>query len=390
MTAQASVGRDDIGTIDDLHASATKLTGLADFGSDDYLPALTVLLDSLKAEAGLTPLGNKVTRASLRTALVGRLLSEVAWQLDPTYESVEIERPIFVMGLPRSGTTALHRLLCADPANQGLELWLTEFPQARPPRDTWDSNPVYARMQEGFAQFHKANPSFGGLHYMTADMVEEDWRLLVQSFLSHSFESLAHVPTYAGWLEEQDWTDAYARHRRNLQMIGSNDAGRRWALKNPSHIWALDAIMANYPDALIVHTVRDPRTTIASMCSLAAAATTGQSTVFVGGQIGTDMLDMWSRGCDRYLEARSRYDSAQFLDVDYREFISDPVAATEGIYRHFGLPLSDEGRAAIAADYAASQEGHRKPAHRYELADFGLTEQQVENRFEAYLDAYFR
>ncbi|EUA51892.1 sulfotransferase family protein [Mycobacterium xenopi 3993] len=128
-------GRTDVGTVEDLHESATKVTGLDDFGSDEdnYREALTVLLDSYRREADLTPLGSKMNRFFLRGALVARLLSEAAWKQYPEHADVVIERPIFVTGLVRTGTTALHRLLGADPAHQGLQMWLAEYPQPRPP-----------------------------------------------------------------------------------------------------------------------------------------------------------------------------------------------------------------------------------------------------------------
>lgn len=162
--------RTDVGTVDDLHASATKLTGLDDFGTDDdnYREALGVLLDSYKREAELTALGSKMNRFFLRGALVARLLSESAWKQHPAYADVAIERPIFVTGLPRTGTTVLHRLLGADPAHQGLHLWLAEFPQPRPPRDTWDSNPWYSQLNEQFNKHHAENPEYTGLHFMAA------------------------------------------------------------------------------------------------------------------------------------------------------------------------------------------------------------------------------
>ena len=136
--------RTDVGTVDELHASATKLIGLDDFGADDdnYREALEVLLDSYRREAGLTVLGSKMNRFFLRGALVARLLSESAWKQYPQHADVAIERPIFVTGLVRTGTTALHRLLGADPAHQGLHLWLAEFPQPRPPRDNLGLEPV--------------------------------------------------------------------------------------------------------------------------------------------------------------------------------------------------------------------------------------------------------
>lgn len=374
-------GRDGIGTPEDLHASASKITGLHDFGDDDYLDGLHVLLESYEKDAELTPRGNKAARAFLRGALVARLLSEQSWKQHPEHADVPIERPIFVTGLPRTGTTALHRLLTADPAHQGLEVWLTEMPQPRPPRDTWADNPIYQAIQSGYERHHIEHPEFMGVHYMSADMVEECWQLLRQSMRSISYECLAHLPTYSAWLDTQDWTPAYRRHRRNLQLIGMGDAGRRWVLKNPSHLFALDALLEVYPDALIVQTHRSPRTSMASMCSLSAHATAGWSDKFTGAVIGRDQLELWSRGLRRFRAERAERDARQFFDVDYDDFVRDPMGTVEAIYTHFGLPLDDAARGAMAALHDDSRTGAARPAHRYELADFGLTAQEIDEHF---------
>ena len=376
-------GRTDVGTVEDLHASATKMVGLDDFGpdDDDYREALGVLLDSYAHEADLTELGSKMNRFFLRGALVARLLSQAGWNAHPEYERVAVERPIFVTGLPRTGTTALHRLLGADPQHQGLEMWLAEFPQPRPPRDTWDANPVYQQMQAQFARHHEENPDYTGLHFMTADGLEECWQLLRQSLHSVSYETLAHLPSYSRWLSERDWTPSYRRHRRNLQLIGLNDPGKRWVLKNPSHLFALDAIMEVYPDALVVQCHRPPETILASMCSLAQHTTEGQSGKFVGAQIGIDEMETWARGLELFNSQRAKYDPAQFCDIDYREFVADPVATASGIYDRFGIALSDEASQAMDEDYAASQTGPRAPKHHYALEDYGLTAEQVRERF---------
>ena len=138
--------RTDVGTVEDLRASAVKAVGLDDFGADDdnYSEALAVLLDSYRNDADLTEIGSKMSGSSCAT-LVARLLSEASWQRYPEHAGVEIVRPIFVTGLPRTGTTALHRLLCGDPRHQGLELWLAEFPQPRPPREIWPGQPGFRR-----------------------------------------------------------------------------------------------------------------------------------------------------------------------------------------------------------------------------------------------------
>ncbi|MFJ4657884.1 sulfotransferase family protein [Nocardia sp. NPDC088792] len=374
-------GRTNVGTLEDLHASATKVVGLDDFGSDDYREALGVLLESYQRDAGLTELGSKMSRYFLRNALVARALSEASWKANPEYAETPVARPIFVTGLPRTGTTALHRLLAADPQHQALEMWLADFPQPRPPRETWADNPIYQQLDAGFAQHRIENPEFMGVHYMTAAEVEECWQLLRQTVKSIAYESLAYLPTYSQWLQQQEWTDAYARHKANLQLIGLGDT-RRWVLKNPSHLFALDALMEVYPDALIIQTHRDPVTIVGSSCSLSEQATKGWSTTFVGEKIGATQLELWSRGLREFTSARKRYNPDQFLDIEFDELRADPFGTVEKIYSTFGLESTDTGRAAMRALDEDSKSGDRKPQHKYSLADYGLTEDRVRAEFE--------
>jgi hypothetical protein len=374
-----------VGTVEDLHASASRRTGLTDFGTDDYTDGLAVLLDSYAREEGLTSLGARAQRAVLRGALAARLFSEAAWQAYPEYARVPIDRPVFITGLPRTGTTALHRLLTADPASQGVQMWLAEVPQPRPPRETWAGNPVFEQIQAAYAQHHVEHPEFMGVHYMAADQVEECWQMLRQSMRSVSFECLAHVPGYSAWLRRQDWTGAYRRHRGNLQMIGLHDGDKRWVLKNPSHLFALGALLAVYPDALVIQTHRAPRTAIASVCSLAAQASAGWSSVFTGKVVGRDQLELWSSGLDRFTAERARHDPKRFHDVWYDDLVANPVGTVEAIYQHFGLPLSGAAADAMRILTAASPAGGGS-AHRYTLEAFGLTGEDVDERFGTYTE----
>jgi hypothetical protein len=370
-----------VGTAEELHEAAARITGLGDFGADDYRDGLEVLLDSYARDAGLTGKGTRVARALLRGALAARLFSEAAWARHPEHAQVAIDRPVFVTGLPRTGTTALHRLLTADPAHQGLEMWLTQVPQPRPPRETWATDPVFQYIQAGFERHHVSYPEFMAVHYMAADQVEECWQLLVQSMRSVSFECLAHLPGYSSWLRGQDWTGAYRRHRRSLQLIGLPDRVRRWVLKNPSHLFALDALLRVYPDAMVIQTHRPPRVAIASVCSLAAQASAGWSEIFQGEVVGRDQLETWAHGLECFTEVRATRDPAQFCDVAYDEFVADPIATIEAVYGYFGLPLTDAAVAAMRTLHQQSA-GAARPAHRYALSDFGLTGEQVDERFQ--------
>jgi hypothetical protein len=388
-------GEPGIGSVASLCAAATGLTGLDDFGAegpggDSFRDGLAVLLDSYEREADLTARGVRVTRALLRGALTARLFSEAGWGRHPSYEEVNVERPLFVTGLPRTGTTALHRLLTADPAHQGLQLWLAEVPQPRPPRESWPDDPVFQAIQAGVQRHQVAHPEFMGVHFMAAGQVEECWQLLRQSMRSVSWECLAHLPSYSSWLAGQDWTAAYRRHRRNLQLIGLPDQGHRWVLKNPSHLFALPALLEVYPDALIIQTHRSPRTAIASVCSLAAQASEGWSETFRGEVLGRDQLELWARGLGLFTAARASCDQARFCDVDYDDFVADPLGTMERVYDRFGLTLTGEAadtmRALATGDAGGSLAG--RPAHRYTLSDFGLTGEQVDERFEGYQGAH--
>ncbi|HEX7717321.1 MAG TPA: sulfotransferase [Marmoricola sp.] len=375
--------RADVGSYEDIVAAAERTTGMTDMGGTAHEEGLRILVEDLNSpEAGLTGRGNYFQRSEVKSALVGRLLTQAQFNARPEYADVPIERPIFVIGLPRTGTTALHRLLHADPMAQGLEMWITQYPQPRPPRETWEDDPIFTAMQQGFAAHHVSNPEYLGIHYLDATTVEECWRLLRQTGKSNSYESLAYVPRYTEWLKKQDWSDAYARHKQNLQLVGLNDQEKRWVLKNPSHLTALDALMTVYPDALIVYTHRDPVTCIASSCSLSAETTAGHSTTFVGETIGRTQLDLWSRAYHAFHDARPGYDQAQFADVAFSDLRADPLGVTRQVYEQFDLPWTTDVEATIREIDRESKEGAAKPSHSYSLADYGLSDDQVLAAFD--------
>lgn len=378
-----------LGTLEELHHAASAGTGLDDFGNPDYREAMQVLMESYIHDAGLTEAGVQRIRAMLGTVLETRLRLQQAYTRWPKAADVAIRRPLFVTGLPRTGTTALHRLLCLDPAHQGLEHWLTEAPHPRPPKSSWADNPDHQRMQQFLDAHHEAKPEMKGIHFMSPDMVEECWRAERLSMRSIAFQNTAHLPTYSDWLAARDMAPAYGAHREMLRMIGLDDLDRRWVLKSPSHLFGLDALMATYPDALVIQTHRHPRTIVASVSSLNHSASAGTSTVFTADVVGRDCLDLWARGTETFRAARQKYDSAQFADVYYEDFVADAPGVVEAIYRQFGLPSSREVHAGVAASHEQSKAGERRPVHHYSLSDFGLTESEVDAKFAGYVDEYF-
>lgn len=371
-----------------LHERAVERTGLSDFGGTDHHEPLAVLLDAYQAEAGLTEAGWAKVTETLVQSLASRLRTEAAWRAHPAHETTPVVRPVFVTGLPRSGTTALHRLLCADSAHQGLELWLAAAPQPRPAREEWPANPDFVAMQEAIDRRNAAVPGLKGMHFMAPDAVEECWWLERQCLRSIAFPSVAHLPSYTRWLAGQDQTSTYARHRRILQLIGMTDPTRRWVLKNPGHLFSLDALLAVYPDALVVQTHRDPRSVVASVSSLTSRTSRGHSEVFTPPVVGRDSLEMWAGATERFLAERARHDAGQFVDVHYDEFVADPVGTVARVYTALGTPFDESVRGPVVAADDVSRRGDRRPDHRYSLEEFGLSEGEVAERFSDYLAAH--
>ena len=370
---------------DALHEAAHAATGLADFGPDGYREGLRRLLHSWDEDADLSPEGRAAAFEVASTALAGRLHSQAAWKRHPECLDREIRRPLFVIGLARTGTTALHHLLACDPAVQGLELWLVPAPRPRPPRATWEGDPQYRACADALAARFAAQPGLRAIHEMAADAPDECWRLFHQTFASVTFECIAHVATYTRWWLGCDMRGAYARHRDHLKLIGGHEPERRWVLKDPSHLFHLEALLGAFPDACFVWTHRDPVRAIPSTCSLNMAFRLGDRAPDPALH-GRTQLELWGRGIDRTLAARRRL-GARFLDVEQREIAEDPFGVVRRIAAHFGFEVSEAALASMRRFRAANPRG-RHGEHAYRPEDYGLTPGEIRDRFAAYLEAY--
>lgn len=372
-----------LGSVEELEAAASGLTGLTDFGPTEYRAGLEVLLSSYQEEADLSPQGIGAVQGELTGILASRLISQAQWAARPEYAEVAIERPVFIVGMPRTGTTTLHRMLTADPAHQGLQMWLGYAPQPRPARADWAADPVFQMVQQGIDGFVEQVPGYLGIHNRRADEVEECWLLTRQSMLSAYFEFTGNLPTYSAWLAEQDFTETYQRYRRNLQLIGLPDAGKRWVLKSSSHLVCLDALLATFPDALVIQTHRRPASVVlGSACSMVDKMVAGRSASFQGEAIGPILLDFAVRSLERYATDRAEYDPAVFYDVEFDEFTADPLAVVADIYRRLGRDITDEVRTAMLAVVA---EDDRLRSHTYDLTDYGITADEVDARLSTLL-----
>jgi hypothetical protein len=376
----------DIATLErDLHTTATQMSGgLTDFGPQDYLPGLRALLDSLTRETQFSEVGRQFGMGTVAGTLAARLHTQRGWQQRPEFRKVEIRRPLVITGVPRTGTTALHKLLAMDPQFQGLEHWITEAPQPRPPRETWESNPAYQASVAGLKIFFEIMPEMRKAHDIVADEVDECLEVLRQSFVSNRFASGMHTPSYARWLRTQDELPSYRRFVDVLRLVGIDAPQQRWLLKNPGHIVTMECLLEVLPDACVIQTHRDPVKALPSLCStLHMAWRMFEGENARADQIGPREVEYWADAVEATDRVR-RTRGEQFHDVHHRDFHRNPLGIVRGIYDRFGLSLSDE-TARRMQQWIDASPTTKHGEHKYRLEDYGITADQIRKRFADYV-----
>ncbi|MGI9591332.1 MAG: sulfotransferase family protein [Myxococcota bacterium] len=373
----------------ELLARAREAAGLDDFGDESFHEGLGRLLHDLEHEARLTFFGRLTARQQILELLEGRLLVVDAWRKHPEILEQQIERPIFILGLPRTGTSILHELLALDPGNRVPMTWEVRRPHPPPRTATYDRDPRIAETAAHFESIYRAIPAFRTMHPMGAQLPQECVAITAIEFASMIPETLYRVPGYQRWLAGTDLRPAYRFHRAFLQYLGWQCPGERWVLKSPQHLWALDALLDVYPDACIIQCHRDPVRVEASLISLVTTLRALASDEIDPLEIGADWSKHLAEGLQRTIDARERAQLSddRVVDVFFHEFMRDEIATIRRIYQRFGLELSaeTEGRMRrFLADNAADKHG----AHHYSLIDGGLDPDAERRRFARYQSRY--
>lgn len=370
-----------------LREKARRATGCDDPGDPRFLDGLRVLLHAYDEEARLNPFGRFMVEQQLLAVLKSHLAVRGQLARDPSLRSAAVRRPLFVLGLPRTGTTALHHLLAQDPAQQVLEYWLAAAPGPRPARDRWARDPRFREAQRGLRFTYWLDPDLKAMHWMTADGPEECRQLFMQCFTDDTFDSNATIPSYTKWYAQQDMRPTYAWHRDVLALVQSHAPERRWVLKYPAHLAHLQVLLETYPDACILQTHRDPARVLPSLCSLVS----GWRSLYEDGveerAVARWQVDLWAERMQHALRVREGADPRRFFDLHFGELVADPVDAVRRAYAHFGFPWSDEVERRMGAWQAANPQG-RHGEHRYSAARFGLSEEEIAERFAPYLQRF--
>jgi hypothetical protein len=368
----------------DLIKTAKRRCGLNDFGGGEFFEAISRLLDSCQREAQLNLVGRIVLRADLIRTLCSRLWIQRDRKVYPSIERQEILEPLFIVGLPRSGTTVLHTLLASDPDHRVPLTWevMTPSPPARENEKR--------RIQRAISScncFNWLAPTFRHAHPIGAELPQECVSLMAPTFLSDQFDAMYYVPSYREWFFRQDLRPAYEYHRRFLQHLQVRQSAQRWVLKAPTHMFALPSLLATYPDALFIQTHRAPLDAMASVSSLITILRRVFSDAVDPVTVCREAIDYWSKTLAKFLQERGLLGDHRICDVGYVQIRRDPIAVVRRIYDHFGWSLSRTIEERMRRTLASQpQERHR--LHRYDLSQFGVDESESAARFAAYCDRF--
>jgi hypothetical protein len=364
-------------------------TGLTDFGGDEFRAPLALLVDSLEKEAKLSTLGRMVARGDLLRTLENRLRLVELFREHPEISEQRIDRPIFVVGPPRTGTTIFHDLLAMDPENRVPLTWETCYPLPPPEAATFHSDPRIARVQADLDRVDQLIPDFKKMHPMGAERAQECVAITSHDLATMIYQTQFDVASYDRWVLEHDMRSALKWHRRFLQVLQWKAPGKRWALKSPQHLWHLQHVHREYPDALFVQTHRDPVRVLVSISSLVAALRRLASDEVSLHEVAEYYAMALAKGYQNTIAYRESgsLPKSQVVDLYFQDFIGDQVGTVRRAYEHFGLELSETAANAMQSfldDNPADKHGR----HFYGFEDIGMDEQRVRAMFRDY-QSYF-
>lgn len=376
--------------LEQIVASATTATGLHGFENTGMGAGLKRLIDALNREAGLSPAGIEAQRAGLVNMLCNRLRLDDLFSRHPEILEENIQGPVIIIGLPRSGTTKLQRMLAADTRFQFLPLWKILNPAPLDSARPGEPDPRIAIAEGAMAAMKSHYPDFYAGHPM--DALEADEEVFMADLVVRGWNACysASVPGYEAWLEQQDFTPWYQYLRKLLQLFQWQDGSpqKPWLLKTCEHLPYLNQLFAVFPDATIVHCHRDTLECIPSLGALTATSWKMYADNVDDRQAARFVLNHMAKQMTGYMALRPVLERQhRFVDIGYGEIVGDIAGVMEKIYRASGIELTDGARRAMA-DWEGSNPIGKHGKHQYSLEGLGLTEDEIRSAFASYLERF--
>ena len=359
-----------------------------DYVDPSMREGLDALINDIGANGNPNAFGQIAMQKLLQRNATARFQIEKTLHENPAMEAEPIEQPLFIIGMPRSGTTVLHALLHCDPAHRSPLSWECLLPHPVPSPATYADNAQLNQVRKEFDQLFQLVPDFKKKHYMEADSPQECLGLTALHFTSFQFLAQLYLPEYYRWLTfDSDLVNTMAWHKRFLQYLQSGGVkGQRWLLKSPVHLLQLQALFEIYPDARIVMTHRHPAKVVPSAASLVSSVRSLYSDTEDPARTGKEQLVAWGHYCGRFLEERKALDKeSQIIDLQFDDFAADQMSVVEQIYSRFGWELTDQARAPMR-DFLAAQPKDKHGEHEYTLQQFGLGDADINAHYQHYLD----
>lgn len=369
----------------------TKVRKKANFKGNlppQVLTGLEKLIASINQEANVNTFGALALKSVLERSLYNRFKVEQELAKNPSLEQVPIKRPIFIIGMPRTGTTILHALLQEDPVNRAPLAWECLLPHPVSTPANYTNNPQLQTIRKEFSQLFQLVPDFQKKHHMEADSPQECLGINALDF--NSFQTIAqvYVPSYLEWFNEESSQLATMQfHKRFLQFLQSGGVpSERWLLKSPVHLLRLKEIFEVYPDACVIMTHRHPAKVVPSAASLVSSVRSLYSDQEVPERTGEEQAAVWSSYFERFLAARQELDKEdQIIDLRFEDFVQNHMGVVQQIYEHFGWDLSPTAKSNMQ-QFLAKNPKDKHGAHKYTLQDFGLSHQGIEQQFNTYIN----
>jgi hypothetical protein len=376
---------------DSLMAEArSRSGGLEDLGPGPFTEPLQLFVSSLESDARLNPVGQYIARERALAHIVNRLQYVNDRKLYPAIAQQKIVKPVFIIGLVRTGTTILHDVLAQDPANRAPLTWEVTFPSPPPATATFKTDPRIARCEAGFPPLDERREKFKAMHPMGAQLSQECVVMMGDTMCTPLFHNQFRVTRYQDWVDrEADWAHVYDFHQQQLQHLQSSHAGERWVLKTGAHMWGLEHLLAAYPDARIVFTHRDPVKSLTSYASLTALVRSMGSDQVDPAEVADDWNPRLRRALEHAIAVRTarKYPQAVFYDMRFSEFIRDQFAVVRQIYEAFDLPMSAEAEARMKWFIADNPQG-KHGIHRYSPEEYGIRPEVVRRDFRPYIERF--
>jgi hypothetical protein len=346
-------------------------------------PAYHALVNAFNEERDISFLGHEMMKFTLAHGITNRIQIKNFLAENAHIAEEPIERPLFIVGFPRTGTTLLFNLLAQYPGARVPLYWELQRPVPPPLADERNTDPRIRQAESDLGIFYKGFPKMRMIHEHKAQGPEECLFLLRNSFTCVSYALVGDMTAYTDWLLGHDMTEDYHYYRRQLQLLQSGTPGNPWILKSPVHLRQLNVLLKVFPDANIVQTHRDPESFMPSVCSMHATFKRVYKQKVNYRRIGKIQLDLMKNFLDRAMEARSVADPKRFFDVKYADMVADPFGTAHRIMEHFGYPEKAGYDARMTAWLAENrQDKHGK--HAYTLEQFGLDAETIRTTFSKY------